>query len=335
MENKIPSPIFILGAQRSGTTLLRLMLNAHSKIAIPEEARFLTPLLKKKYLNTVIKKHKFEKLVQYLKNSEQFKLWNYDSSAFYSNLTEINEITVTNLLNLLYTSYCVFEGKQIWGDKSLFFSYITILNKMFPIARFINIVRDGRDVFDSWRKMDKKKNNAAMIAVDWSFKLFLIERSLKRIPKEYQLTIRYEDILSNPTEMAKKVCRFVKVDFEAEMLEFYKTSRRYIGRHHSKLIYKKIEKSNASKWRRNLSPQEINIFEVLSGRFLKKYGYETVSNRLSRMETIHLLIQLCEGLAKKMVDMISTRRAYRAALLKGTATEGILVGQKPEDKAAF
>ncbi len=51
---------FIIGVQRSGTTLLRLMLNAHSQITVPREAFFLMPLLKKKYLNKFISKKTLE-----------------------------------------------------------------------------------------------------------------------------------------------------------------------------------------------------------------------------------------------------------------------------------
>ena len=77
-------PLFLIGAQRSGTTLLRLLLNAHSQIAIPEEGSFLMPLLKRKYLKKKIAGAPLKRLVSYLMLNDQFRLWGYDYSAYLS-----------------------------------------------------------------------------------------------------------------------------------------------------------------------------------------------------------------------------------------------------------
>ena len=327
--NSGKTPIFIMGTQRSGTTLLRLILNAHSKIAIPEEARFLTPLLKKRYLKKGISGDSLKKLVGYLSSNEQFKLWNYDSRSFLEHLSRKDEISLHELIDSMFSSYCANEGKTIWGDKSLFFATIDILRALFPDARFIHIVRDGRDVFDSWRKMDSTKGNASVIALDWSYKLYKIESSLKKLSPANQLTIRYEDLIDDPEKAVKAVCSFVGVEYETGMLDFYKTSHYYIGDHHSNLIFNAIDNANRAKWRKNLSPGEIKAFTLLARHYLKKYDYEIPDESLSFLDVLRILKSLVVGIPKRIGQVVTAHRAYDKALKSGQSVKAVSTGNMP------
>lgn len=323
------APIFIMGTQRSGTTLLRLILNAHSKIAIPEEARFLTPLLKNKYLEKNFSGDSMQNLISYLSSNEQFKLWNYDSRPFLAELAHKNEISLHELIGAMFSSYCSAEGKTIWGDKSLFFSAIDILGSLFPKSRFIHIVRDGRDVFDSWRKMDPTKNNAAVIALDWSYKLHRIESSLKLIPSTHQMLIRYEDLISEPERITKAICAFIGVDHEINMLNFYKTSHHYIGDHHSSLIFNAIDNANRAKWHKNLTPDEIKAFTLMARHYLMKYGYEIPDEKLSLLDIAKTLKSLAVGIPKRIGQVVHAHRAYEKALKSGESVKAIPTGRMP------
>lgn len=323
------APIFIMGTQRSGTTLLRLILNAHSKIAIPEEARFLTPLLKKKYLKKNLTGDSLHRLVSYLSSNEQFKLWNYDSRPFLLELARKSEISLHELISTMFSSYCSAEGKTIWGDKSLFFSAIDILVSLFPEARFIHIIRDGRDVFDSWRKMDPTKNNSAVIALDWSYKLHRIENSLKRIPSTHQMVIRYEDLISEPERITKAVCAFIGVEHEVSMLDFYKTSHHYIGDHHSNLIFNAIDNANRAKWHKNLTPGEIKAFTLLARHYLVKHDYEIPDENLSLFDIAKILKSLAIGIPKRIGQVVYAHRAYERALKSGESVKEVSTGRMP------
>lgn len=318
-----------MGAQRSGTTLLRLILNAHSRIAIPEEARFLTPILKKKHLAKHFSGESLRRLVRYLSANEQFRLWNYNSHPFLAGLSQKDAVSLRELIETMFSSYCAAEGKTIWGDKSLFFSSIDILGTLFPDARFIHIVRDGRDVFDSWRKMDSTKGNAAVIALDWRYKLYRIERSLKRIPSAQQLTIRYEDLIGEPEKQLKAICAFIGVEYEAGMLDFHKTSHQYIGDHHSNLIFNAINNANRAKWRKNLTPVEINAFTLMTGSRLKQYGYEMPNERCSLRDALEIFKMLIFGIPKRIGQVIHAHRAYEKALRSGEPVTAVPIGNMP------
>lgn len=324
-------PIFIVGTQRSGTTLLRLILNAHPDIAIPEEARFFTPLLTPQRIKRVLAGAELQKLVSYLRANEQFKLWNFDREPFLNDLANRDSATLAEIMNLMFSSYAACEGKTRWGDKSLFFGSMQLLYEMFPRARFIHIVRDGRDVFDSWRSMDPSKGHPAVMALDWRHKLASIEKSIAQLPDSNTLTLRYEDLVSQPEDMVRSICTFLGIDFDANMLEFHKTSQRYIGDHHSKLIFKAIDDANISKWRKNMSQDEIKIYELMAHKSLTQYGYPLSEGKTSFMQFTRAGADLLIGLPLRIWQVASARIDYKRALNRGEATKTIRIGQPPKD----
>lgn len=330
MEPKFP--VFIVGAQRSGTTLLRLLLNSHSQIAIPEEARFLMPLLVQERLSAGFKGTDFEKLVSYMRASDEFQLWNYDSGEFLAGLGQMGEVGLVDFVDKLYSSYARSEGKRYWADKSLFFRRIDILARMFPQGSFIHIVRDGRDVFDSWRKMDASKDCAPAVALDWRLKLRFIERAFARLPAGRTLVIRFEDLLGNAEAVARSTCEFLGVDYEEGMLDFHKKSRRYVGDHHSRLIFKPIESGNQSKWRHNLSHAEKVAFDLIAGRQLERYGYGRSDEACSIGDRAGVLFDLGVGGLRRARDVTRDAFERRKALKTGTAPSSIKVGAKPSER---
>jgi hypothetical protein len=325
-------PVFIVGAQRSGTTLLRMLLNAHSQIAIPEEARFLMPLLEQRHLAGGFQGEDYTRLVAFLRASEEFRLWNYDSGPFFADLEARTGIGLAELMDGLYGSFVEGERKRYWGDKSLFFRRIDILARMFPQGSFIHIVRDGRDVFDSWRKMDTSKDCAPAAALDWRLKLNLIERAFTRMPAERTLTIRFEDLLDSAEQVARTSCDFLGVDYEEGMLDFHQKSHRYVGDHHSQLIFKPIEAGNKAKWRNNLSHVEKVAFDLIAGRQLERYGYGCSTDACSLIDGVSVLLGLGGGSLRRAGDVARDAFERRKALRTGTAPNSIKIGSRPSER---
>lgn len=326
-------PIFIIGAQRSGTTLLRLILNAHSRIAIPEDASFLMPLLKKENLYTKIQGEHLRNLVLYLESSPHFKLWNYDYRGFILELRRLKEIGLKELLVNMYASYCESFKKTVWGDKTpSFFRKIDILHALFPDARFIHIVRDGRAVFDSWRKMTPSMKYVSVTAIDWCYKLYKIEKSLKNIPIEKKTTVRYEDLLESPEETVKTICSVIGEKYEPTMMNFYKNSNYFIGKHHSELIFKPLDRSNCYKWKNNLSTKEITSFTLIAWYFLKKYKYNIKGYKLGLSSFILIIQSLFIGFPVRLYNILYYKKAYEKSLKHGIYTDVLPVGEEPVRK---
>jgi len=331
--NRIQNPIFVVGAQRSGSTLLRLILNAHSEIAIPEEARFLMPLLKKKYLHHSFSGESLKALIEYLSLNPQFKLWHYDSTELFEQLFQMDSLTVKELMDCMYTSYSKSENKSRWGDKSLFFRSIDILYGMFPNSRFIHIVRDGRDVFHSWRKMDPSKDNVAVTALDWYYKLYRIERSFNRLPQENRMTIRYEDLLQQPQTTIHSLCSFVGLDYQPGMLDFYQRSHNYVGAHHSELIFQPLNARNCYKWKKNLSQREIRVYSLLARHPLARYGYETACIPFDFTDILYAALHFGVGIPQKVIQIRKIEKLLDKAVNEGQDFEPDLFRMLPIGKA--
>lgn len=317
--NSVKKQFFIVGTQRSGTTLLRLILNTHSQIAIPRESHFLMPFLRKKYLKRSISGSALRSFGNFLSSKSDFQSTYVDGhyNDFFSQFSHHEKLTLRELIDRIFSAYCRSEGKSIWGNKTpSFFRKIDILQTLFPDAKFIHIVRDGRDVFDSWRKMNPLNNNVAAVALDWRYKLSRIEKSFKNIPEENKITIRYEDLLENPEDTIKSVCSVIGIGYEKVMLDFYKTSHKHTIPHHSELIFKPLNKENTNKWKKNLLPREVKIFNMLAGHYLKKYNYEIEYNVPNVSDILFMMMSLLIGLPQRLIRIMQVKRILGSAVRK-------------------
>jgi len=270
-------PVFIVGAQRSGTTLLRLLLAAHSQLAIPEEGTFWIALFRRfgRHPERELTGRELERALDYVERNHQFKLWGIDPSPHFDLLRQRGRARLDELIAGTYLVYARAHGKRYWGEKSsVFFRMVPVIAGVFPESRFIHMVRDGRDVYASWRKMDTTKGNAAVTAVEWVYKLRKARRDLATLGPQRALEVRYETLVSEPARTLEAVCRFLELDFEPAMLEFWRSSPEHIGAHHSDLIFNPVTTRSVNKWKKEMSPREVRHFELLAGRELKALGYE-------------------------------------------------------------
>src|SRR5687767_14220916 len=142
-EAKYPVP-FVVGVGRSGTTLLRLMLDSHPNLAIPPETHFLNPLIQasgrlrfnaKTAARTLVRDHR--------RRWNDFGLTEEELVAAYKQIKPFN---TTDAVRGFYFLYASKFGKSRWGDKTP--DYIRKMKKLqnhIPEARFIHVIRDGRD----------------------------------------------------------------------------------------------------------------------------------------------------------------------------------------------
>src|SRR5687768_12473283 len=132
-----PAPFFIVGSARSGTTLLRVILNAHSQVAVPPESRFVTELW------TGTDEVDPEDFVERLSSHRQFQGWNLDPNLVREQLGNGDHITYPRAIDAVYVAYMRAHGKTRWGDKTpRYVLRLPFLAKLFPAARFVHLVRD-------------------------------------------------------------------------------------------------------------------------------------------------------------------------------------------------
>jgi hypothetical protein len=326
-----PAPFFVIGAQRSGTTLLRLMLNAHPDVAIPEEGTFWMPLLRSYGRNpqTSIPPEVLQNYLRYIGKNSQFKLWLLDDNGIRERALSMEQITLSQLMSLYYDAYARLQGKVRSGDKTpSFFRMVPLLSNLFPQAKFVHIVRDGRDIYLSLCKMGYK-GNLSVGALEWTFKVVKAQRDLAKLDPSRVLELRYEDLLAAPGSKLEEICAFLHVTYNSSMLDFWKTSRNYIGNHHSQHIFKPVANDNVKKWKRRMSSVEVAKFQKIAGTQLTRMGYE-LDDALPPVSNLSIFFDLAYGLPCRLAKVIFTAIQLKITARFGLGTDAAGKGVLPD-----
>ena len=273
-------PFFVLGAQRSGTTMLRLMLNNHPRLAVPHETVFITQF--------------FRKLPQYgdLAQAENMRRL-LDEIAAHTLVVRGELIpdkdavlarqprTYAELIDAIMTCYAEARGKARWGDKTPYYTPdMDILHAIFPKAKFVQILRDGRDVALSQRKIEWCSTNSFRLAQDWTWKTTLCHKLGRVLGPEHYLEIRYEELVRDPRAVLTQVCDFLRESFDEQMLHYHETAKNVVPGESLKWHQNSVRAPDASKifaWKDSLPESDRIIFEEIAGDTLEYFGYERAS----------------------------------------------------------
>jgi hypothetical protein len=274
------NPFFIVGFQRSGTTLLRVMLDAHPDLAVPLDTVGLWDryeALLPQYDNLRSEKGR-ARIISDLIEEDRIKLWKVaitdeDIQARW------NDLTYSGLIDAFYRTYAERMGKRIWGDKDPGnMTRIDQLNRWFPKCHIIHIIRDGRDACLSHLRQDFGFDNLLDCATAWREEVQWVRRIGVLLGNRY-LEVRYEDLVASPQEQLTKVCAFLNIAFDPAMLTYYQSVERSIPaekRHIWQLIGEPPASDNVERWRRNMTSSQRICFEKRASSVLKEAGYEVL-----------------------------------------------------------
>jgi hypothetical protein len=166
-------------------------------------------------------------------------------------------------------------GKIRWGEKTPWHMYFwREILEGFPDAKFISIVRDGRDSSMSWRQARFGPKHIYPLAKRWKHFLNEYNEFKKSVKEENLFELRYEDLLDSPEKIAREITDFLGEKYSEEMLSFYKSTTAYpTDRNNVKNLTRPLMQTNKEKWRKGLSKKELRIFEAVANEELERYGY--------------------------------------------------------------
>jgi hypothetical protein len=145
---------------------------------------------------------------------------------------------------------------------------------MFPDARFIHLVRDGRGVAASLLPLDWGPNNIVQAAEFWMARCAFGLAAELELGPERVLRIRYEDVLGDPETTLRRIATFAGMEYETAMAAGTgHQPTRYNERQH-RLVGRAPDRSRVDRWQQALSPRQIEIFEAETGEFLNTLGYQ-------------------------------------------------------------
>ncbi|HUJ10136.1 MAG TPA: sulfotransferase [Verrucomicrobiae bacterium] len=266
------SPFFIVGAPRSGTTLLRLMLNRHSRLCVPPESHFIVELYEK--LGENVSRRQFWAA---LSLHPRFLEWKLDAAAVRRKLDGVR-CDWRSLWEVVFREYAQTKGKLRWGDKTPdYVEHLDLLHGIFPDAQMIHIVRDGRDVACSLKETPWYNGSLMEIASLW--RRTVTEGRVQGcvLGKEGYFEVLYRDLVREPERNLRAICRFLGERFEPDMLSYHRDAEQEIPRHrqawHAR-TKQPVSTKRIGRWRSELSATEVEQFESHCGQLLAELGCE-------------------------------------------------------------
>lgn len=271
-----PPPFFIVGAQRSGTTMLRLMLNRHADLVVPFESGFITDF--------VARQTEFGDLADPANAARMLAVIAAHPLVNKGNLIQDEEAILSrpisdyaSLCDAIFSTYAAAKGKRRWGDKTP--SYVTEIEhlwRLFPGCKFVHIVRDGRDVALSNLRVGWGIHNLPRAAHDWRWKTLLAHKMGALLGTNY-FELRYEELVIAPEQHLRRVCEFLELDFDAQMLSYHENAANEMPQaslawHRNSI--KAPDRSLVYAWKYDMPKADRIIFEQIASDALETFGYE-------------------------------------------------------------
>ena len=287
------APIFIIGNPRSGTTLLRLMLNAHPQIVIPPEGGFAqwlhqffqdwdgaaasSPEQRKAFLDALFETRKFE-------------TWELDKESLDLAIQNKLPSNYTALVSLVYQQYAeeIKPTFHRWGDKNNYYiNHIPLIRTLFPQAKFIYIVRDGRDVACSYIELSKREISSKYkpvlpvsieaIAKEWAQNNQAALSQFQIMPAEQWHRVRYEDLVRDTAAELKGICDFLGETYAPEMELYFQNQQ---GKEPKEFLSwkektkMKPQTSQIGRYKREWEADQIQVFNQIAGSLLTSFEYD-------------------------------------------------------------
>jgi hypothetical protein len=282
-----PMPI-VVGAARSGTTLLRVMLDSHPELAIPPETGFIPSLaalaargdeLRRQFVDTVVR----------------YPNWNYfgfSADDLDRGLRQVRPFTLSDGIRCFYRMYAERLGKLRWGDKTPpYCEHLITLERLLPEARFIHMIRDGRDVALSLRGLWFSPGDDMTTLARYWVQSVSAAREQGEHCRRY-LEVRYEDLIMNAPQVLQRICDFIDLPYDPMMLRYHERAQGYLDdlqtrrsadgkllasaehlRKHWRLISQPPQASRIGRWRGEMTSAERAQFEAVAQATLSELGY--------------------------------------------------------------
>lgn len=273
-------PVFIVGAPRSGTTLLQYMLRSHPALSLPTgESHFFIPLYRTAaQFGDLSQPDNVRRVLQAMEaRSAEFLHTDlhgvkFDIETLTREFSAEGRSTMRDIITALFEKNAAAEGKRRWGDKTPYYVlHIPKLLEWWPDAQIIHIIRDGRDVALSMftRRHDFGAYNAYHAAKLWEQYVETGHTLGHAVPKGQYLELRYEDMLTDQRTALQTICAFLGESYSDDLLEYKKSGE--AGK--TPLLQKPIQKENKDKWKSAMTPRQIHVFESAAAATLEKFGY--------------------------------------------------------------
>jgi hypothetical protein len=270
-------PVIVLGVRRSGTTLLRVMLDRNPALAVPDESYFV-PQLARRHRGTV----DVDAFLDDLRRLPTLVEWDLRPEAVARRLHP--PMATGEAIAAVFEAYAAERGKIRWGDKTpLYMQYLPMLERLFPAARYVHLVRDGRDAALSFLSVPAgimtegwgHPRDAAGFACQWATEVRAARALGVRAGPGRYLEVRYEALVADPEAELRRICSFAALDYDEAMLAYVGQTDSAHKEHQRRLD--EPPRVGVRDWRTEMAPGEIAAFEAVAGDLLGELGHDVTT----------------------------------------------------------
>jgi hypothetical protein len=279
--------VFVVGCPRSGTSLLRRILDAHPEVAMVPETHWIPELFKAR-TGLTAEGIVTRKLVPVLLAHPKFAKLGFDADALLS-LANGKRRTYAEFVTALFDAYGAARGKQLVGDKTPGYAReIATLHGLWPQARFVHLIRDGRDVclsalgwerkaadfarrFPTWRD-----DRVTTVALWWRWHVETAQEQGAILGRALYNELHYEDLVREPELACRGLCDFLALPFHDAMLRFHEGRTRPTPGLSAKRSWLPIT-AGLRDWRTELPADDVERIEGAAGPLLERLGYGRAS----------------------------------------------------------
>lgn len=271
-------PIIVLGVSRSGTTLLRSMLDRHPDVAIPTESYFI-PQLHDRHGDRPDR----ARIIADAGRLPRVREWGVSDADLDARLGE--SPTFAEVVDAIYSTWAERQGATRYGDKTpLYMQHLELLEHVFPTARYVHIVRDARAAGLSFVGMRRKARfnwsrprRVEDFACQWRMEIGDARELGRRVGERRYLELRYEDLVADPEPHLRRIAAFLELDYDPVMLDH--TQAVTAGTRDDHQLLAAPPTANVRDWRAQMSPAQVARVEAICGDVLASASYELVAGR--------------------------------------------------------
>ena len=286
-----PPVPFIVGVGRSGTTMLRLMLDAHPALTIPPETHFVPDLI-----DAIEAGASPEQAVEVMTAVRQWGDLHTEPAEVLERWRALERFEAGPALRSFYAIFPARMGKPRYGEKTpAYVKNMIKIESVLPEARFIHVIRDGRDVaLSRWKRTlgDKDPAPASRVAETWARRIRRAQRHGGKVAHYKEL--RYEDLVTDTEPNLRTICEFLELDWDPVVLRYYehaaermaemardlpatdgKPTRPGAERMQAHAMTQKPPDPSAMyRWKEKMRPDDVAAFDAAAGDLLAELGYE-------------------------------------------------------------
>ena len=268
------APFFIVGVPRSGTTLLRQMLRGHPRLAVPPESHFVPAAL-----NAASGPAALELILR----DENFAEWQIDPELVRER-AHASDMSPVSVVRAAFETYAQAQGRPRWGDKTPgYVLHMPLLAKAFPGARFVHIIRDGREVAASWREAWWGPDDVLATAHQWRRMIRRAESGSKRLPAGSLLEVRYASLVAQPREQLTRIIDFLGETMHDDLLDYTERSAadlQHVPVEHRHLL--EPPRQHVRDWRASCTASEQAHVEAIVAPTMRRLRLEPSPNTTAR-----------------------------------------------------